>query len=435
MTRLFSAFILLGMLGQAPATSAEPAAQAPAATSTGQVPSEIQTEKTPVLGAIAFKKLAVARDYAEKKDFKTALRATERVRESRKSTDYERAMAWSIAAFCHYEMKQLDEAVAAYQQVLAQKDIPSGLRETTRYQIAQLYMANSNWPKAAEALEAWIAALKEPNVNAYTLLGQTYYQMKDYPRAQPALEKAVELAKSSGGKPKENLYLLLRAIHFADKDYNKLLEVLKLLVLDYPKKDYWMQLAAVYSELDQPKKQLAAMDYAYEQGLLTTSSEYVMLAQLMMANDVPYRAARALRSGIEKKVVEATPANYKLLADAWVMAKEYPNAIEALRVAAEHESGGEMNLRLAQLYMETGQWQQVVESSQAAIKKGDLKRPDVANIVSGLALYELNRLEDAAGAFDRAASDDRSKAMAEQWRSYIARERERRQALQSLSQG
>ncbi len=400
-----------------------------------QNPPLTEPERVYVLGSVAHKKLALARQHAEKKDFKTALRATELVRESRRSTDYERAMAWSINAYCHYELKQYDEAVAAYRRVLAQNDIPGTLRDSTQYQIAQLYMATEDWAQAATSLESWIATQTEPNIGAYTLLGQAYYQVKDFERALPAFEKAIEAAKVKGSKAKENVYLLLRAIHYHDKNYAKLLDVLKLLVMDYPKKDYWLQLAAVYGELDQPRKQLAATEYAYLQGLLTQSGEYITLAQLFMANEVPLRAAGVMEAGFEKQIVATTPGNFRLLADAYVLAKDYPRAIAALERANQNDSDAETHLRLAQLYMETAQWEKVVESSQTAIRAGNLKRPDIASIVSGLALYELNRLDEAFRAFDLAARDERSRATAQQWQGHISREQQRLASLKSMQQG
>lgn len=267
--------------------------------SAAEKPVGIETQKTPVLGSTALDKLNLAREYAEKSDFKTALRATKHVRYSNKSTDYERAMAWNIAAYCHFEIQQIEKAALAYGHVLKQRGLPSNMYDTARFSIAQLYMAEQRWEDAATALRNWIDAKDTPTAQAYTFLGQAYYQMKDYDRARPELERAVSMLKEAGEVPKENLYLLLRAIYFAQKDYLALRDVLESLVLDYPKKDYWVQMAAVYGELAQPGRQLAAMDYAFQQGLLTSRSEYVTLAQLMLSNNVPYRAALIIESGMQ----------------------------------------------------------------------------------------------------------------------------------------
>ncbi|MGQ0502353.1 MAG: tetratricopeptide repeat protein [Panacagrimonas sp.] len=386
----------------------------------------------PVLRELAFKKIARARELAEAKQFEASLNILERVREDRRSNDYEKATAWSISGFCLNELKRTPEAQAAYRQVMALPEVPESLRISTLYSLAQTHMQADDWKGATVILEQWLARQAEPSAGAYTLLGQAYYQIRDYAKARVPMEKAIEIGRQKGETIRENNYLLLRAIYFGEKDYLRLAEVLKNLVADYPRKEYWVQLGAVYGELDQPLKQLAAMAYAYEQGYLTSAAEYTTLAQLLLANNVPRRAADVVQAGIDKQLFEADAKSYRLLADAFVMAKEYPKAVAALEKAVQHTQNPEMYLRLAQLYMENAQYPQAAASAETALKKGTLNRPDIAHIVSGLSLYELKRLPEARTAFEHAAADERSRAMAQQWQQFIDREQTRLAAMRAL---
>ena len=424
---LFSSGMALAADASAAASATEPASSEPA--------KNRKDDKPPVLRDLAFRKIAKARELAEAKQCEDALSQLQRIREDRRSNDYERGIAWSVSAYCLQELKRSDEAQDAYRQVLAQVEIPESLRVSTLYSLAQTYMIAEDWNKATATLEQWFALQEEPSAGAYTLLGQAYYQQKDYAKARVPMEQAIEIGRARGEKVKENNYLLLRAIYFGEKDYARLAEVLKNLVIDYPRKDYWLQLAAVYAELEQPLRQLAAMEYAFEQGYLGTESEFTTLAQLMLANDVPLRAARVMERAFEQGKVEQTPRNLRLLADAYVVAKEYPKAVAALEKAVEKSQEPEMHLRLAQLYMENSQYQQAASAAQTALARGELGRPDIANIVAGLSLYELKQLDEARAAFERAATDERSRAMAQQWQQFIDREQARLSAMQALVSG
>ena len=60
----------------------------------------------------------------------------------------------------------------------------------------------------------------------------------------------------------------------------KALPIVELLVNKYSKPVYWTQLAYIYGELNDDKKQFATLQAAYHHGALKRGSEKVFLAQL-----------------------------------------------------------------------------------------------------------------------------------------------------------
>ena len=64
------------------------------------------------------------------------------------------------------------------------------------------------------------------------------------------------------------------------------------------------------------------------------------------------------------------------------------------------------------------------------MKKGGLKRPDQANIMLGMALFELQNFDGAKSAFKVASEDKRSRKAAEQWLDYVNNEQSRKQQLE-----
>ena len=54
----------------------------------------------------------------------------------------------------------------------------------------------------------------------------------------------------------------------------------------------------------------------------------MLLVQLRLHNDVPYSAGVLLQDKIESGVIEGSADNYRLLSQAWVMAREDRAAVE-----------------------------------------------------------------------------------------------------------
>ena len=132
---------------------------------------------------------------------------------------------------------------------------------------------------------------------------------------------------------------------------------------------------------------------------------------------------------IDKGVIEPDVTSLRMLADAWMLAKEYDKAEDALNRAAQRADDGELYLRLAQIHAEQAEWTEALAAARRAVERGNLKRPDQARMTEGLALYNMDRLEEAKAAFSRASRYEQSEAAARQWTSYISREQERLAAL------
>ena len=74
------------------------------------------------------------------------------------------------------------------------------------------------------------------------------------------------------------------------------------LVSFYPKKRYWVQLSGIYGELKEESKQLGALEAAHDQRLLDKENEYVVLYQLLMRAEAPYKAAKVIDYGIKESI-------------------------------------------------------------------------------------------------------------------------------------
>ena len=187
----------------------------------------------------------------------------------------------------------------------------------------------------------------------------------------------------------------------------------------------------MYSELGQPKKELSALETAYDQKLLTRENERINLAQALLGQDVPFKAAMVIKAGMDEGVIELSARNLSLLGDAWMLAKEYDKAIEIMGKAAEKSQSGKDYYKLAQIHTERQEWELALNNVDKAIKLGGLSAPSQALILKGLALYNLNELDHAAAVFADAAEYPEASAAARQWEDYIDSERKRLEYMAS----
>jgi tetratricopeptide (TPR) repeat protein len=186
----------------------------------------------------------------------------------------------------------------------------------------------------------------------------------------------------------------------------------------------------MHSELKSESKQLAAMETAYVQGMLTNEKELVNMAYLFLANEVPYKAAKVLDKGIKQKLIEPTSKNLELLGNSWRSAQEVKKAIPEMAKAAAKSDKGDLWARLCNIYLDNDEFQNAIDSCNKGLKKGGVKREDTANLVMGMAYFNLKQYDSARKAFTQAAKDKRSKGYADQWIKFMDKELERQKSLE-----
>lgn len=391
-----------------------------------------ETRTTPAIRESIYRQLSEAQEAAEKEQYDDALEVLDDLRDDGGLNSYERAQVWNIYAYIHIAQDHYGRAIEAYERLLDQENLPLGLETSTRYSLAQLYFGNDEYEKAATTLETWFEQADDPAPDAYILLGNAYYSLSDYQRALGPAQKGVELARQRDKPVKEHWWQLLRALHYELGELDRVAEILEHLVERYPRKDYWMQLASIYGEMDRPDKQLRVLDMAYQQDMLTGESELINLAQLLMQQDIPYRAAKVIQEGLDEGVVERNVRHLRLLAQAYRMAKEDRAALEPLRAAAEMSGEGDLYMQLAYSYSNLNRWPEAAEAARDALDKGGLERPGQAHLFRGTALFNAGELEAAKASFRVATEYEGSARQARQWLSHVDKEIERLEQLAEL---
>ena len=346
---------------------------------------------------------------------------------------YERAMMWNLSAFLAYQEKDYAAAAKAYEELLKQPDLPLSLELETWYSLAKLNAVLENYAGAVKALDKWFSINEKPGPDAYVLKAQLLFQQERYKDVLASLDTALKIHQQEGSVGSESLYLLQRGAYYQFENYQGLKNALEALVSHYPKGEYLVQLAAVYGQLDMQREQTAIKLAAYEKGYLDTESALVNLAQLLMAEGNAYKAAVLLDKEIQAERVKASERHLRLLGDSWYVAKEYDRALAAFARAAEGSDSGDMDLRIAQIHADSGRWDDVIQSANRSIKKGNFDRLGAAHVIKGMALYNSKRLPEALSAFERARQFEQTRNMAEQWHRYVQNEMEKESLLKTSS--
>jgi len=386
---------------------------------------EEETTKVTGISEKVYRKFAEAQEFMEVEDYPGALRVLDEVKGNKKLSPTEAVQLYRMYGVVYFNQERYRDAITAFETQLKQEGISERDRNDTMFTLAQLRFQIEDWKGAIKILKDWLAIVNNPPPEPYIMLGSAYYQLDQFAEIIEPVETAIRIARERDNEVKERWWLLLRAGYYEINNLKKVTEILEILVVNWPKKDYWTMLSGMYGEQNQEKRQLATYEAAYDQGLLVRSAEIVTLAQLLMQAEAGYKAARVLDKGFKDGIVDENESNYRLLSQAWQMAAEYDKAIGPLKKAANISGDGELDIRLANSYLNLSRYEDCIASARSGLNKGGLKRPATAQELLGMCLFETDQFEDAKKAFRQAAKDESIAKRARNWIKFIETEQDR----------
>ena len=383
---------------------------------------------------------------------------------------YEKAQIWNTLAFAYYTLDDMPKTVNAYEQILKQGVISEALELGSLRALFQLYYADEKYLKAIKYIDRFQAlqALPDPQITFFK--ATAYYQLENFreslkqailveelavARRAARLESSMEAI--SNGKMsdeklpeaklalqklqakqavKENWWYLQVVLYNELEDVDSVIRVLETLIVNYPKKQYWMHLAGMYSEKGQDDASLSAYYAAYIQDFLVRESEIVMMAQRLLGADNPYEASLVLEKGLKSKAIEENEKNLRLLATAYTLSQETNSAIDAWRDATKYAEDGDLHFRLAQALSAQDRHKEAVKAYSDAQKKGDLKKPGDVAFWKGISQMQLERWDSATKSFRNASKLDKKKSkQSRQYIRYISGEKRRQEELRKMIEG
>ncbi len=335
---------------------------------------------------------------------------------------YELAQTHRLYSYIAYGR---EDAAKALEHMQAALDVPDGLpkedRADTLFAVAQLHGAQQRWKELIATLQIWFKTVEKPNSVGYYLMATAYYQLEDYDAALEPARKAVEIAEN----PQQSWLQLLLAIHLTNKQYAEATPVLIELISRYPNsgKNYWLQLSSLYGVQEKSDRALVVLELANRRGLLTEDRDLRRLAQLLLFNEIPIRAAQVNEKGVEEKRIKEDAEVFEMLSNSFILAREVRRAEAPLARAAELSPNGKLYVRLAQVRLLQENWNDAATSLRQALAKGGLEDTQGSvQLLLGITYYNKNELKEARSWFARAQQFGATKQQAQTWLEHIDRE-------------
>jgi tetratricopeptide (TPR) repeat protein len=359
---------------------------------------------------------------------------------------YDEAMILDMKAKIYGMTNQLSKAIGPWERAVQLSDqhgyFPEKAVTEIIYYLGQLYaqeatqtkdtkLSQQHFTKALTYFKRYLDKTPKPTpeaVSTYAML--LYYKAIADPKNvdQALLKEArtvVEKALTTAIKPKESFYQLLLALQQQQNDLAGSGEILELLLKQNPqKKDSWQMLMAIYLQLSEKAKDdpvvsreylvraIITAERAQRHGFLNGPKENMTLVSLyLMANQFT-KGTELLYEGMKKGSIESDPHNWRILGRYYQEANMNDRAVEVLKEATKlFPKNGELEVQIAQIYLQMEKTKEAFEHAKAAIAKGNLEstKPYGVHYLVAYTAYELGHIEEANKAVQSAEKFEESK--------------------------
>lgn len=329
---------------------------------------------------------------------------------------YERAVILQTLGYVYAQQDTLPQALEVFREALDMAVLPRQPQEDLLLNTGQLYLADGQLSEGVSLLEKYLKeACKTPPAEAHIALASAYTEQKRYADALTQVSQGIAKAKSAN----ESWLQLKLALHFELDQLRECADTLvQLLSMSPQKQDYWRQLAGVMLQLERDQQALAVLAIAERQGFVADEAALKNLANLYLMLNIPFKAGGLLSRGIEDQIIENTADNFEYLSEAWIAAREWRRAENALTRAASLSKNGDLWQRVAQVQMEKEDWSQAQKSLQAALRAG-VTNKGKASYLLGIAAYHNGDKNTALEALRQAADDPAIAQQAKQWLDHV----------------
>ena len=339
-----------------------------------------------------------------------------------RSKSYNKAVIARTYGFFLYQQERMPEALEKLQDAYDEKALPLQESTTLVQVLAQLYSTQNQINKAKTLLLDFIKSAEKtpkgvPGIeNIYGLTALVYATEKDYETAYAYITKAINI---SGGF-REDWYQLKFAIEYQKKDYINAESSAKILLENKPsKKQYYVQMSAIYNINQKYDLALGTMEVSYMKGLLSKPEEFSNLASFYLYKKNPVSSAKVIEKALEKEQISLDKTFSKLLSDSWLFAKERKRSLDvvdkALKINQEDEALINQYITIA---FSAFQWEEVVKGISRA-KSRNINKEGKYDLMLGIAHFELDNTSAAEKAFNEAKLSKKYKDQGAAWLEYL----------------
>jgi len=288
--------------------------------------------------------------------------------------------------------------------------------------IAQIHAQNKDFEGAIKYADRWAQATEATKDNekiheSYSFLASLHLMQKDYANGAMALEKAVAAVPATETELRQ-LYLS----YYNLKDNAKREAVLTQLALQFGKPDYYADLISLYQEASTPDNVMLEMyRYCFEFGVMTRESQYVEYADMANSVGSPTEAARVIHKGVDSgavKLISPTDRNSRLVKLVDQGAADDKRDFAKLEKEFVARKNGDIDVKLGMSYLMQGDTDKAIDAISrglSAERVAQVKKPESAYMLLGLAQYRKGDKAAAVAAFSKAQQTPSMSKVAALW--------------------
>ena len=211
-------------------------------------------------------------------------------------------------------------------------------------------------------------------------------------------------------------YATLATIYAQDSEWDNALKYITL-ALDNASTfvENWAQLKfAIHTE----EESLASLEFKLQQDLLKKPSEYINLANFYLYKGLPIDSAKVIEKGLKLGALENNIKHNELLSNAYIIAKDFNNAIKALINVTKISNDSKYDYRIGQIYLQNSEYKNAIKFLDLARKKGWSSKPGSLEMLIGISYIELDDFDNARIELAKAINLGKEKDV-EPWINYI----------------
>ncbi|MGA2565092.1 MAG: hypothetical protein ABSF96_16210, partial [Steroidobacteraceae bacterium] len=295
---------------------------------------------------------------------------------------------------------------------LVQSQYTSGDQRRSFYKfIAGYYFQEKDYAKALDAANE-VVKNGGNDVETQNLIAKSQYLTGKYKEAAVTMQEIVNKLE----KPDEDSLKLLWQFDIKAEDKAGASRAVEKLVAYYPKPEYWANALASLANADTKDAHLELNIYRLmsDVGVLNRPTDYADMAEIALDAGYPGETVAVLQKAFGANVFtdQRDKERYQhLLEGAKQRAASDQASLAENEKKAQAEANGDGLVQVGAAYLSYGQNDKAVASVNQGIAKGNLKYPDEANLLVGIALLRAHENAAAQKAFEKvAASSNQSYA-------------------------
>lgn len=341
---------------------------------------------------------------------------------ARKLTPYARALVHQLWGNVWLQRNDYQQAQRLLQIAYDEKVLPEADQLNLLHALAQLDLAAERWQSGLDRMNTWMVRQAERQAqqitaNDYLMVAQANAQLQRWRQVITPIQQAI----SRKADAPESWYQLQLAALLQDNRKPAAISLLKTLVVRFPTATrYWEQLAQLYEATVQPQAALSTLRLAYIKGLLVDERQLLRLAGALLKAGAPRQAAGILDKAMGEKRIKTDKKNLQRLAQAWLQAREYPQARPVLRRLAADYPDVKALKKLAKVNLQLKDWQAARDALTVALQQqSPAQDSGELYLLYGIASINLEAAAAARESFNKAAEYRSQAPAARQWLRYL----------------